>query len=362
MELALSLGYLGTRRPVAEQAADAVALARRAEDLGYASAWVSEAYGSDAVTVLTWLAAHTTRLGLGSAVLQVPARSAAATAMTAATLDGLSAGRFSLGLGVSGPQVSQGWHGVPFAAPLARTRAYVDVVRRVLARGPADPDPASGGAGLRLALPAPRPDLPVLLAATGPRNTELAGEVADGWLPAFLAPEDAEEQLAALARGRARCALPGGPERPLQVVATVPALLTPEGADLDDPAVAAPLRGYAALYLGGMGSRQKNVYVEAAARLGHGAAARAVQDAYLDGRRDEAAALVPTAFLQATCLVGPPSALPERLAAHAAAGVTALAVAPLAPLQHDRLALLEACAAASPTTSPTASPTTSPTA
>ncbi|MGQ7296740.1 LLM class flavin-dependent oxidoreductase [Quadrisphaera sp. KR29] len=347
MRLGLSLGYFGSDRPVAAQAADALALAQRAEQLGYDAVWTSEAYGSDAVSVLAWLAGQTSTLGLGSAVLQVPARSAAATAMTAATLDGLSGGRFRLGLGVSGPQVSEGWHGVGFAAPLARTRAYVADVRRALAREPG----LHGPSRLRLALPAPRPELPVLLAAVGPKNVELAGEVADGWLPAFLVPEAATEQLEALARGRARCELPGGQERPLDVVATVTALAVDDGADLDDPAVAAPLRAHTALYLGGMGSRQKNVYAEQAARLGHGAAAAAVQEAYLAGDRARAAALVPAELLRAACLLGTPAQLRERLRAYAAAGVTSLAVAPMAATAAERLALLEALA---PTASPSA--------
>ncbi|WP_109774758.1 LLM class flavin-dependent oxidoreductase [Quadrisphaera granulorum] len=351
MRLALSLGYFGSDRPVGEQAADALALVQRAEQRGFESVWASEAYGSDAVSVLSWLAGQTRSIGLGSAVLQVPARSAAATAMTAATLDGISGGRFRLGLGVSGPQVSQGWHGVQFAAPLARTRAYVADVRRALAREPG----LHGSSRLRLALPAPRPDLPVLLAAVGPKNVELAGEIADGWLPAFLVPEAAGEQLEALARGRARCELPGGADRPLDVVATVTAVLVEAGADLDDPAVAAPLRAHTALYLGGMGSREKNVYAEQAARLGHGAAAAAVQDAYLAGDRARAAALVPTDLLRAACLLGTAAELRERLGAYAAAGVTTLAVAPMATTLHERvqerLALLDALA---PTTSPTA--------
>ncbi|TXR56620.1 LLM class flavin-dependent oxidoreductase [Quadrisphaera setariae] len=348
MRLALSLGYFGSDRPVAAQAADALALVQRAEEHGFASAWVSEAYGSDAVSVLAWLAGQTRTIGLGSAVLQVPARSAAATAMTAATLDGVSGGRFSLGLGVSGPQVSEGWHGVAFAQPLARTRAYVADVRRALAREPG----LHGASRLRLSLPAPRPDLPLLLAAVGPKNVELAGEVADGWLPAFLVPEASEEQVAALARGRARCELPGGADRPLDVVAAVTALVVPEGADLDDPAVAAPLRAHTALYLGGMGSREKNVYAEQAARLGHGAAAAAVQDAYLSGDRTSAAALVPTELLRAACLLGTPEELRARLGAYAAAGVGTVAVAPFGATLAERLAVLDALAPA--TASPTA--------
>ena len=209
MRLALGLGYL-TGGAVADAARDALALVRAAEDAGYDSAWVAEAYGTDAVSVLGWLAGLTTRIGLGSAVLQVPARTPAMTAMSAATLDGLSGGRFRLGLGISGPQVSEGWYGQPFARPLQRTREHVDVVRRLLAREPSSyagehvrlPLPDGPGVPLRLMQPQPRADLPIYLAAVGPRNVELAGEVADGWLPVFLAPDDCADSFARQRAGR----------------------------------------------------------------------------------------------------------------------------------------------------------------
>jgi F420-dependent oxidoreductase-like protein len=349
VQLGLALGYLaGGPGGAGPAVAEARALALEAERLGYASAWAAEAYGSDAPTVLAWLAAQTTTLGLGSAVMQIPARSAAATAMTAATLDALSGGRFRLGLGVSGPQVSEGWHGVRFDAPLARTREYVDVVRLALSRAPVEhrgehlrlPLPDGPGVPLRLALPDPRADLPVYLAAVGPRNTALAGEVADGWLPVFFSPEHAGAQLAALREGLARST---DPSRPFDLAPTVPLVVTEEAGD---PAALAGLRGHTALYLGGMGSRTTNFYHRLATAMGFGAEADAVQDHYLAGRRREAAAAVPQGFLDATCLVGPPAALRERMAAYAEAGVTTLVVAPMATTAERRLASLRTAAEA----------------
>jgi F420-dependent oxidoreductase-like protein len=300
---------------VAAGPAQALALARAAEDLDYAVAWASEAYGSDAPTVLAWLAAQTSRIDLGSAVMQVPARTATTTAMTAATLDALSQGRFRLGLGVSGPQVSEGWHGVRFDAPLQRTREHVDVVRLALARRPVLyegehlrlPLPGGPGVPLRLGFTPPRPRIPIYLAAVGPRNVELAGEVADGWLPVFFSPEHAGPSLEALARGRTRSA--DGGTTGLDVAPTVPLLVVEDGpAPSRAAAVAAasgPVRAHAALYLGGMGSRR-----------------------------------------QYFCLLGPPAALRDRLAAYAAAGVTTLSVAPMAPALEQRTASLRTAAEA----------------
>ena len=349
MQLGLALGYLASGPGGAGAAvAQARDLALEAERLGCASAWAAEAYGSDAPTVLAWLAAQTTTIGLGSAVMQIPARSAAATAMTAATLDALSGGRFRLGLGVSGPQVSEGWHGVRFDAPLARTREYVDVVRLALSRAPLEhrgehlqlPLPDGPGVPLRLALPAPRADLPVYLAAVGPRNTALAGEVADGWLPVFFSPEHAGAQLAALREGLDRSADPG---RPFDLAPTAPLVVTD---DAEDPVALAALRGHTALYLGGMGSRTTNFYHRLATAMGFGAEADAVQDHFLAGRRREAAAAVPQGFLETTCLVGPPAVLRERLAAYAAVGVTTLVLAPMATTHEQRLADLGTAAEA----------------
>ncbi|GGK02133.1 LLM class F420-dependent oxidoreductase [Pilimelia anulata] len=326
MRLGLNLGY----RTSATDPADQLALVREAERLGYAVAWVAEAYGSDAPTVLAWLAAGTRRIDLGAAVMQIPARSPAATAMTAATLDDLSGGRFRLGLGVSGPQVSEGWHGVRFARPLARTEEYVAIVRLALARaevrspGPHYPLPLPDGPGkaLRLSLRPRRPDLPIYLAAVGPRNLELAGRIADGWLGIFVAPDALADTRAALAAGRAA----GGRTGPFDLVAAVPVV---PAAD-DDPATLArcadAVRPYAALYIGGMGSRERNFYHALAGRLGYAAAADEVQEHYLAGRHRDAAAAVPYELIDRTALLGSTARIAAGLAAYAAAGVTTLSV------------------------------------
>src|SRR6478672_8238681 len=247
MELGLNLGYWG-----AGNDADNIALAQEADRLGYSVVWAAEAYGSDSPTVLAWVGALTERIGLGAAEMQIPARTPAATAMTAATLDTLSGGRFRLGLGVSGPQVSEGWHGVRFADPLGRTREYVDVVTKALRRETLTyegrhwtlPLPDGPGKALRLTVHPVRERVPIYLAAVGPRNLELAGEIADGWLAIFYSPEFARDQHACLAAG-AVTAGRGTPEQPLagfDVVPTVPVVID------DDLAVAAePLRQYAAL-------------------------------------------------------------------------------------------------------------------
>jgi F420-dependent oxidoreductase-like protein len=311
-------------------------LVLEAERLGFDSVWAAEAYGSDAVSVLAWVAARTERIDVGSAVLQVPARSPAMTAMTAASLDALSGGRFRLGLGVSGPQVSEGWHGVRFDHPLERTREYVDVVRMALAREELRyagrhvvlPLPDGPGKALRLALHPVRPRIPLYLAAVGPRNLRLAGEVADGWLAVFLSPEHARTQLDAVREGRRRAGhgVDGGdPLDGFDVVAGVPVVV-----EEDVEAAAAPLRAHAALYLGGMGSRDRNFYAALATRMGFGEAAARVQDLFLARRHREAAAAVPLEFVDATSLLGGPGRLRERVAAFAAAGVTTLAVTPAA--------------------------------
>ena len=358
VRLALTLGYLsGEHGSVAADAAHALDLTRAAEAAGYACAWVGEAYGTDAPTVLAWLAAQTRDIDLGSAVMQVPARSAAATAMTAATLDALSGGRFRLGVGVSGPQVSAGWHGVPFDAPLARTRAYVEVVRAALARKPLThegphlplPPPGYSGPALRLAQPAPRADLPVYLAALGPKNVELAGEIADGWLPVFFSPEhpgDAAEHLAA-GRGRRESAGRAGGDG-FDVCPSVPLVVTGAGEEADADEALGRLRAHTALYLGGMGSRKLNVYAAAATRMGFGEQATAVQDLYLERRQRDAAAAVPDALLATTALVGDRDHLAERLSAYAAAGVSTVSVMPMAadPAARQRAVATAAAALA----------------
>ncbi|MDX6205437.1 MAG: hypothetical protein QOF39_1494 [Frankiales bacterium] len=323
MRLGLNLGYWGGDQA---SASDALALALAAERLGYAVVWAAEAYGSDAVSVLGYLAARTQTIDLGSAVLQIPGRSAALTAMTAATLDALSGGRFRLGLGVSGPQVSEGWHGVPFGKPLARTREYVDVVRLALSGRPVAyqgahlvlPLPEGPGKALKLTTGPARAGLPVYLAAVGPHNVELAGEVADGWLAMFFAPDQAADLLGHLDAGLARA---GRGRADFDIAVTVPLVVA------DDPVEAADaVRDQVALYVGGMGSRTQNFYYTAALRMGYETAAAAVQERYLARDRKGAAAAVPYGLIDSTSLLGDRMRLAERMTAYAQAGVTTLSV------------------------------------
>jgi F420-dependent oxidoreductase-like protein len=341
VKLALNLGYWGTGND-----ADNLALAREADRLGYSVVWAAEAYGSDAVTVLSWVAAQTQHVDVGSAVLQIPARTPAMTAMTAATLDTLSGGRFRLGLGVSGPQVSEGWHGVRFARPLQRTREYVDIVSMALARKRVRYDgrtyqlplPDGPGKALHLMVHPVREHIPVYLAAVGPKNLELTGEIADGWLSVFLSPAHAAEQLAHLRAGRARA---GADLDGFDVVASVPTVF---GEDVDG--CAAPVRPYAALYVGGMGSREQNFYNDLAVRMGYGEQAAEVQRRYLSRDYDGAAAAVPSEFVDATSLLGPVSRVAERMAEFAAAGVTTLSISPFGSGMPERLATLHQAMAA----------------
>jgi F420-dependent oxidoreductase-like protein len=253
--------------------------------------------------------------------------------MTAATLDGLSGGRFRLGLGVSGPQVAEGWYGQPFAKPLARTRDYVALVRRLLAREDSTfagehltlPLPGGPGIALKLMQPPPRADLPIHLAAVGPRNVELAGEIADGWLPSFLVPENASESTERLAAGFARRPTP--PER-FEVTASVPFVLT-DATGEDRARAELPARKLIALYVGGMGSKEANFYADLGRRLGFGEAVDAVQDLYLAGRKDEAVQRVPAGLVEATSLVGSVDAVRRRLGDYERAGVTTVALVPL---------------------------------
>lgn len=322
MDLGLNLGYWG-----AGNDAENLEMAREADRTGYAVVWAAEAYGSDAATVLTWVAAQTERIDVGSAIFQIPGRTPANTAMTAATLDTLSGGRFRLGLGVSGPQVSEGWHGVRFDKPLTRTREYVDIVRKALARERLTysgefftlPLPDGPGKALTLTVHPVRERIPIYLAAVGPRNLELAGEIADGWLAIFFDPDHADELLGHIRTGRDKAGL--GMEN-FDIVPTVPVVI---GDDLE--ACAEPVRAYCALYIGGMGSREKNFYNALAVRMGYGEAAARIQDLYLAKDYAGAAAAVPLEFIQRTALIGPPDVIAERLKAYAAAGVTTLTVA-----------------------------------
>jgi F420-dependent oxidoreductase-like protein len=323
VRLGVSMGYV-----LGSSGHDIVALAQEAERLGYSVAWVAEAYGSDAATVLGYVAAKTQRIDVGAAVFQIPARTPAMTAMTAATLDLLSGGRFRLGLGLSGPQVSEGWHGVRFGKPLARTREYVEVVRMALAgqtvrhEGEFFPLPLPDGPGkaLKLTVHPVRDRIPTYLAAIGPKNLELAGEIADGWLAIFFSPEHASESMGPIDVGRTRASRQG---EPFDVAASVPVVV---GDDVS--ACADRLRAYTALYLGGMGSREQNFYNQLACRMGFEAEAGRVQDLYLDRQHREAMAAVPQEFIDQTSLIGPPARIADRMHAFADAGVTTLTVLP----------------------------------
>jgi len=326
MELGLNLGYWG-----AGNTADNLALAQEADRIGYSVVWAAEAYGSDAPTVLSWVGALTEKVDLGSAVMQIPARTPAMTAMTAATLDTLSGGRFRLGLGVSGPQVSEGWHGVKFDAPLGRTREYVDIVRMALRRETVAyqgkhftlPLPDGPGKALKLTIHPVRDQLPIYLAAVGPKNLELAGEVADGWLAIFFSPEYSADLLASLKVGRAKAERGSEQDRlgGFDLVPTVPVIL-----DDDIEAAAAPLRPYCALYLGGMGSREKNFYNALAVRMGFAEGAAKVQDLFLARAHREAAAAVPLDFIDQTALIGPRDRVKDRMSRYHASGVTTLTI------------------------------------
>jgi len=321
VRLGLNLGYWG-----AGNDKDNLALARAADSMGYSVVWAAEAYGSDVATVLAFVAAKTQQIDVGAAIMQIPARTPAMSAMTAATLDSLSGGRFRMGLGVSGPQVSEGWHGVRFDKPLGRTREYVEIVRMALARQRVRYDgehyvlplPDGPGKALTLTVHPTREDIPIYLAAIGPKNLELTGELADGWLAIFFSPEHSADQLAAIQTGRRA----GGCTSGFDIVPTVPISV---GDDLE--AAADRIRPYCALYVGGMGSRENNFYNAQARRMGFDSAATAIQDHYLNREYDAAAAAVPFEFVDSTALIGPIDRIADRLHAYADAGVTTLTIA-----------------------------------
>ncbi|WP_424186580.1 LLM class F420-dependent oxidoreductase [Actinokineospora sp. G85] len=335
MRLGLNMGYWGAGNDAAN-----LELAKEADRLGYSVAWVAEAYGSDAPTVLAWVAAQTSRIDVGSAILQIPARRPTMAAMTAATLDTLSGGRFRLGLGVSGPQVSEGWYGVKFDKPLGRTREYVDIVRSALRRERVDyqgkhfvqPIPDGPGKPLKLTVHPVREQIPIYLASIGPKNLELTGEIADGWLAIFYSPEYGKESLELIARGRAKA---GKTLEGFDVVPTTPLVVQ------DDWESAADLvRPYAALYVGGMGSREQNFYNNLACRMGFEAEAAEVQDLYLAKDYQGAAAKVPLGFVDQTALLGPKERIAEKMQALAQSGVTTLTVSPiLQDLERSKAAL-----------------------
>ena len=311
--------YMGYAQP-GTNPLELLELAREAETLGYDSAWAAEAWGVDAITPLAWLGATTSTIKLGTAIMQLPGRSPANAAMTAVTLDMLSGGRFLMGLGTSGPQVVEGWHGQEWGKPLGKTREYVEIVRTVFRRerlehhGEHYDIPVQGGTGLgkplKLMARPLRADIPIYLAAIAPKAVEQAFEIADGWLPIFWSPE------------KARTVFPVDRAREgFDIAPSVPALVT------DDVASGrAMLKEYYSFYIGGMGARGKNFYNDLFTRYGYEAEAREIQDMFLDGHQREAAAKVPDAFVDEVALVGSVERIRDRLAAWRESGVTTLLV------------------------------------
>jgi F420-dependent oxidoreductase-like protein len=320
MRLGLNLGYA----PPGTNPADLFPLVEEAERLGFDSVWVAEAWGTDAVSVLGWLAARTETIKLGSAIMQIPGRTPANAAMTAATLDLLSGGRFLLGLGTSGPQVAEGWHGQPWGKPLGKTREYVEIVRAALHRErvehegdhyriPWDGPGATGlGKPLKLMLRPLRSEIPIYLAALGPKNVALAAEIADGWLALFTDPQKVGQVY-----GGALAGAPPG----FDIAATVNVILTD-----DMPAALHTAKQTLGFYIGGMGARTRNFHLDVVTRMGYEEAGRRVQELFLDGRRDEAIDAVPDELADAVCLLGPIARIRERLQLWRDSPVTTLLV------------------------------------
>ncbi|HKP87333.1 MAG TPA: LLM class F420-dependent oxidoreductase [Blastocatellia bacterium] len=323
MKLGLNFGYWGSGP------SNNIAMAQEAERLGYDSLWTAEAWGSDAVTPLVWLAAKTERIKVGTAIMQMPARTPAMTAMTAATVDLLTGGRFLLGLGASGPQVVEGWHGVVYGKLLTRTREYVEIVRTILKRdrplehhGEYYDIPVRGGTGLgkplKLIVHPLRASIPIYLAAIGPRNVALAAEVADGWLPVFFSPLRANVFGQSLEEGFSR-RQDGKTRADFDIAPTVSVVM---GDDVD--ACRAQVKPQLALYVGGMGARGKNFYNDLARRYGYEEAAARIQDLYLSGKKNEAVAAVPDELVDEVALCGPRERIKDQLAAWREAGVTTI--------------------------------------
>ncbi len=336
MKLGLNVGYWGMGIGPDEQ----LQVVQEAERLDYDTVWAAEAYGSDAATVLAWLAAGTTKIKLGSAIFQMPARSPAMTAMTAATLDELSAGRVRLGIGSSGPQVAEGWHGQRFANQLQRTREYVEVVRKALARERLEyhgetlelPLPDGPGKALKLMIAPVQERIPIYLAAIGPKNTALAGEIADGWLPTLFSPDHVGEFRKLLEEGAARS---GRSLDGFDIAPNVSAYVS------EDRELARNLmRPMLGLYIGGMGSRKQNFYNNLVKRYGFEEEADRIRDLYLDGQQAEACEAIPAELIDMVSLCGPREFVRERISAFRAAGVGTLTVMPMAFTVDDRVAQL----------------------
>jgi F420-dependent oxidoreductase-like protein len=336
MKLGVHIGYWG----LGLTSEDQLRIVQEAERLGYDSVWAAEAYGSDTATVLAWLAGQTSTVRLGAGIFQMPGRSPAMTAMTAATIDQLSGGRMILGIGSSGPQVAEGWHGQRFAKQLQRTREYVAVVRMALAHERVEfhgetlqlPLPDGPGKALKLTIRPVQEHIPIYLAAIGPKNTALAGEIADGWIPTLFSPEHVSELRPLLEEGAARA---GRTLDGFDIAPTVNAFVTD---DLE--AARNATRPFIALYVGGMGSRKQNFYNNLVQRYGFEAEAKTIQDLYLEGKREEAMAAIPDKLIDAVSLCGPPDVVRERLAIFRDAGVGTLGITPLAFTVEERLTQL----------------------
>jgi F420-dependent oxidoreductase-like protein len=327
-----------------------IALAKLGDEEGLDSVWIAEAWGQDAVTMMALIAGATERIAIGSAIMQIPARAPAATAMAAATLDVVSNGRFRLGLGPSGPQVSEGWYGVPFPKPVERTREYVEIVRKALTREPLTFEgehyqlPIQGGSGLGkplklLAKPVSE-RIPIYLGAIGPRSVEQVGEIADGWLPFLLSPENPSVLMDPLMRGLEKA---GRDRAEVDVLCAVPTSV----AETREAALDA-VRPWVAFYLASMGAKDKNFYVEAAERYGFGEEARACQEAGLAGDQAGAVAAISNELIDTTCIAATPDTLAERLARYEAAGVDGIIAVP----SGDREAVVRALGAANRAAAP----------
>jgi F420-dependent oxidoreductase-like protein len=337
MRVGMMLGYAGGFSEAVDELADF-------ERAGLDIVFVPEAYSFDAVSQLGFIAARTTRLEIASGILPIYSRTPALTAMTAAGLDFVSGGRFTLGLGTSGPQVIEGWHGVPYDAPVGRTRELVEICRMVWRRDRLDYQgkhytlPYEGGTGLgkplKLINHPVRERIPIVIAALGPKNVALAAEVAEGWQPIFYFPEKAAiAWREPLTEGKARRDPSLGT---LDVIASAPLAIGDDVTGLREFS-----RPFFALYIGGMGARGRNFYYDLACRFGYEDEANSIQDAYLAGRKDEAAALVPADLVEKTSLIGPAGWVAERLEAFRETGVTTLNVTPLASSHAARLADIE---------------------
>jgi F420-dependent oxidoreductase-like protein len=334
LRLGLHIGYWGLGMTAQEQ----LELVLEAEKLGFDSVWTAEAYGSDAATILAWLAGQTERIKLGSAIFQMPGRSAAMTAMTAATIDQLSNGRMLLGIGSSGPQVAEGWHGQRFGKQLQRTREYIDVVRLALSRERVVykgetlelPLPDGPGKALKLTIAPVQERMPIYLAAIGPKNTTLGAEIADGWIPTLFSPEHVSEFRPLLEEGFARAGNGKGFDD-FDIAPTVNVFVTDDVESARDA-----MRPYVALYVGGMGSRKANFYNQLVQRYGFEDAAREVQDLYLEGKKEEAMAALPGELIDHISLCGPPGVVRDRLQVFRDAGVGTLMVSPMSWSFEDR--------------------------